>query len=142
MNITTELDNGGRMPSRAHGWDAGADLHASHAAVIHRGRTVLVGTGVHVDIPPGYAGFIHSRSGLAARHSVFVLNAPGVIDCGYTGELKVILHNAGGYDYQVDAGDRIAQLIVSRVEIVTFTRGEIVRSSPRGANGFGSTGAR
>lgn len=104
------------------------------------GHNELVGTGVRVAIPEGFAGFVHSRSGLAAKHQIIVLNSPGVVDSDYRGEVMVNLHNAGRVPFEVEEGDRIAQLIVQRVELTTFTTVEVLDTTERGEGGHGSTG--
>lgn len=129
---------GGHLPFRAHPHDAGADLHSTIYYNIPARRTVAVGTGIAVHIPIGHVGLIHPRSGLAAKHGITVLNAPGTIDAGYTGEVKVLLHNTSDKTFWVAPGDRIAQLIVQRVELCTFEWGS--GGGVRGDNGFGSTG--
>lgn len=129
------------LPSYAKDGDAGMDLVASEDAVIGRGKRGLVSTGLSVAIPEGYAGFIQPRSGLAYKHGVTVLNAPGLIDSGYRGELKVLLFNACGADkFIVNRGDRIAQLVIQKVEQATLTPVDELPSSKRGKGGFGSTG--
>lgn len=128
------------MPQRKHPTDAGADLRAAENVVILPGHNELVATGVRVAIPLGFAGFVHSRSGLAAKHQVSVLNSPGTIDSGYRGELIVNLHNSGRVPFEVEEGDRIAQLIVQRVELCNFVQVETLDSTARGTGGHGSTG--
>ena len=129
------------LPTYAHLDDAGADLRASHGANIPPRQSVMVGTSWAIKIPDGYVGMVCSRSGLAGKSNVFVLNAPGIIDSGYTGELLVILYNAGHQDFVVHAGDRIAQLVI--VPFVTAVFNEVYNLSEdtsRGSSGFGSTG--
>lgn len=128
------------FPSYAHPSDAGADLKASHDGVILPGERELVGTGIRVDIPEGFVGLVHPRSGLAAKHGVTVLNTPGTIDAGYQGEIKVILLNTSDTEFVYSKYDRIAQLVFQRVEHVTFVSEDFTNSSTRSANGFGSTG--
>lgn len=129
---------GGTLPFRAHPHDAGTDLHASHARYIPPGGHAPIHTGIAVHIPIGHVGLIHPRSGLAAKHGITVLNAPGTIDAGYTGEVQVLLHNTSDQTFWVAPGDRIAQLIVQRVELCSFEWGS--GGGVRGDNGFGSTG--
>jgi dUTP pyrophosphatase len=132
------------VPSYAHQGDAGADLYARHDVVLTPGggRT-LVPTGVALALPPGYAGFVLPRSGLALRHGVTCLNTPGLIDAGYRDELRVLLVNTDpSAAYEVKRGDRIAQLVIQAVEEVKFSEtshGELPESS-RGLGGFGHTG--
>jgi len=130
------------LPRYARASDAGLDLHAAERVVIEPGARALVGTGFAVAIPSGYAGLVLPRSGLALRHGVSVLNAPGLIDAGYRGEIKVLLIN---HDPRATAtlerGERIAQLVVHAVSAVELVEVEELPSSERGAGGFGSTGA-
>lgn len=130
------------LPSYAHPGDAGADLVARVDVVLGaRGGRALVPTGMAIALPPGYAGFIQPRSGLALRHGVTCLNGPGLIDSGYRDELKVILVNTDpDTDYQIHRGDRIAQLVVQRVEVCAFRVVEALADTARSAGGFGSTG--
>lgn len=128
------------VPDYAHHGDAGAYLRAAHDAVIPAGGRACVGTAVAIALPSGYAAFVHPRSGLAARHGVSVLNAPGTVDAGYRGEIRVTMFNSGTSDFVVHRGDRIAQLVVQRVETVQFVEVPTLPQSDRGAAGFGSTG--
>lgn len=122
--------------------DAGADLRArSDVTLAAGGGRALVPTGIAMAIPPGYAGFVQPRSGLALRHGVTCLNTPGLIDSGYRDEIAVLLINTDpGTAYEVHRGDRIAQLVILRVEHAAFTDTEELPSSERGDDGFGSTG--
>lgn len=131
------------LPAAQHAGDAGHDLCARAEAVIPpRGGRILVPTGIAVAIPPGYAGFVQPRSGLALRHGVTVLNAPGLIDAGYRDEVKVVLVNHDPTEpFVVRRGDRIAQLVVQRVEEIEWEIVDALDSSTRGTGGFGSTGA-
>jgi dUTP pyrophosphatase len=136
------LDPDLAMPSYATEGDAGADLVAREAVLLraHGGRG-LVPTGAAIAIPPGYAGFVQPRSGLALRHGVTCLNTPGLIDSGYRGELKVLLVNTDPTeDFLVQRGMRIAQLVIQRVEHCHFVEVDELPGSTRGDNGFGSTG--
>ena len=137
------LDPGLPMPAYARPGDAGVDLLARQDVLVARaGGRVLVPTGVAVAIPEGHAGFVLPRSGLALHHGLTCLNAPGLIDSGYRGELKVVLVNTDPTtDHQVHRGDRIAQLVVQRVEHVDFqVVDELPPDSERGEGGFGHTG--
>jgi dUTP pyrophosphatase len=138
------LDPGVTVPAYAREGDAGADLVAAEDALLApAGGRALIGTGVAVAIPPGHAGFVLPRSGLALHHGITCLNAPGLIDSGYRGELKVVLVNTDpSQPYQVRRGDRIGQLVVQAVEQVRFTPVDDLPDAARGENGFGSTGAR
>lgn len=135
------LDPGLPLPSYAHAGDAGADLCAAAAVELAPGARALVPTGVAVALPPGYVGLVHPRSGLAARLGVTVLNAPGTVDSGYRGEIMVNLVN---HDPErpatIERGDRIAQLVVQRVERAEFHRVAELPGTSRGAGGHGSTG--
>jgi dUTP pyrophosphatase len=138
------LDPGVTVPAYAREGDAGADLVAAEDALLApAGGRALIGTGVAVAIPPGHAGFVLPRSGLALHHGITCLNAPGLIDSGYRGELKVVLVNTDpSQPYQVRRCDRIGQLVVMAVEQVRFTPVDDLPDAARGENGFGSTGAR
>lgn len=128
-------------PYRAHTADAGADLASRENVVIPAGGHKLVGTGIAIATPEGYVCLVHPRSGLAAKHGITVLNAPGTVDAGYTGELKVNLHNTSGEPYEVQVGDRIAQILFQRVELPAFVAGAVQSvETERGSNGYGSTG--
>jgi dUTP pyrophosphatase len=135
------LDPGLPLPSYARDGDAGLDLPARVTVVLPRGGgRAVVPTGLRVAIPPGHAGFVLPRSGLAARHGVTVVNTPGLIDAGYRGELRVVLLNTDpDHDYEVHRGDRIAQLVVQRVERAVVTEVTDLDGVNRGG-GFGHTG--
>lgn len=129
------------VPTYAHPGDAGADLIATEAVRLEPGERALIGTGVRIALPDGYVAFVVPRSGLAAKHGITVLNAPGTVDAGYRGEIKVTLLNTDRTAaYDVAVGDRIAQLIVMTVPRVTFVPVDELPDSVRGAGGFGSTG--
>lgn len=130
------------LPTYARSGDAGADLLAREGTVLAAaGGRGVVPTGISLAIPPGYAGFVLPRSGLAVRHGVTCLNTPGLVDAGYRGELRVLLVNTDPLDdYEIHRGDRIAQLVVQRVEQVVFTPVDALASSARGTGGFGHTG--
>jgi dUTP pyrophosphatase len=130
------------LPAYANPGDAGLDLHAREDALLRAGGgRALVPTGIAIAIPDGYAGFVQPRSGLALKHGVTCLNSPGLIDAGYRDELKVLLVNTDGeHDYQVHRGDRIAQLVLQRVEHADFRVVDDLGESSRGKTGFGSTG--
>ena len=135
------LDPGLPPPRYAHPGDAGADLVSAVDVVLAPGRREVVPTGIAVELPEGYAAFVQPRSGLAARHGVTVVNAPGTVDAGYRGEIKVTLINTDvDHPFTVRRGDRIAQLVVQRVEHATFLEVDQLTETPRGAGGFGSTG--
>ncbi|GAA1846378.1 dUTP diphosphatase [Microbacterium koreense] len=128
-------------PSYAKPGDAGADLVAAESVRLEPGARALVGTGVRIALPDGYAAFVVPRSGLAARHGISIVNAPGTVDAGYRGEIKVALINTDSSSaYEVTAGDRIAQLIVMPVTRALFVPVDELPESVRGEDGFGSTG--
>lgn len=128
-------------PSYAHPGDAGADLFAAEPVELGPGERAVVPTGLAIALPEGYAGFVHPRSGLGAKFGVTVVNAPGTIDAGYRGEIKVTLLNTDLKEpVRFARGDRIAQLVVQRVEHATFQEVDALPGSVRGAGGFGSTG--
>jgi dUTP pyrophosphatase len=129
-----------RCPQYAHPGDAGADVCAVAAGVIPPGQWLAVPTGLAAEIPRGYEIQVRPRSGLALRHGVTVLNAPGTIDAGYRGEIKVLLINHGSQPFSIQAGDKIAQLVVAQVVQGQFIAGDDLSDSARGQGGFGSTG--
>lgn len=130
------------LPAYARAGDAGADLVAREGVVLKAGGgRAMVPTGVAVAIPEGYAGLVLPRSGLAARHGVTVVNAPGLVDAGYRGELTVVLLNTDPHaDYEVHRGDRIAQLVIVAVALVDFDVVDELPASERGGGGFGHSG--
>lgn len=136
-----QLDPDLPLPATAHRGDAGIDLHARNDAVVPRaGGRVLVPTGIAVAIPEGYAGFVLPRSGLALKHGISLVNTPGLIDAGYRGELKCVMLNTDPTDdYEVKRGDRIAQLVIQRIEEVTWQIVDSLDGFDRGG-GFGHSG--
>jgi len=134
------LRTGAVLPSRAYPGDAGLDLTAVESAELAAGEGATIGTGLAIALPEGYAGLVLPRSGLAAKHGIGVLNAPGLIDTGYRGEVRVILHNHGAQTFRVDAGMRIAQLVVVAVEDVRLVEVDELPASERGEGGYGSSG--
>lgn len=129
------------LPEYAHPGDAGSDLRSSEDVVLAPGRRASVGTGVSIALPEGYVGFVVPRSGLAFKHGITIVNAPGTIDAGYRGEIRVALLNTDTTtEYSIAAGDRIAQLIVMPVSRARFIPVEVLPDSVRGEGGFGSTG--
>lgn len=141
-SIKIKLDEGAKLPSRKHENDAGADLFSNQDVIIPSGETRAVGTGNYFSIPKGFEVQIRSRSGLALKNSVFVLNSPGTIDSGYIGEIGIILHNAGKEDFIVSKGDRIAQAVIAPVCLLNFKVVDELENTERGTGGFGSTGKR
>ena len=132
---------GARLPTRAHGGDAGLDLHAAEPAIIGPGERAGVRTGIAVEIPLGHAGLVLPRSGLAAEHGIALVNAPGLIDSGYRGEIKVLLLNTDrARPFRIEPGDRIAQLVLTSVEEAEPVEVEELAESARGDGGFGSSG--
>ncbi|MFI6454278.1 dUTP diphosphatase [Streptosporangium amethystogenes] len=128
-------------PSYAHPGDAGADLHAAEDVELLPGERAAVGTGLAIALPDGYAAFVHPRSGLAAKYGVTLVNAPGTVDAGYRGEIRVTLLNTDTKDtVRLRRGDRIAQLVIQKVERAAFYEADRLPGSARGADGFGSTG--
>ena len=137
----TRLNGAVIPPTRAHPGDAGYDLHASEAATLGPGERASVGTGIALEIPEGWAGLVLPRSGLAARHGVTLTNAPGLIDAGYRGEVRVLLLNTDPREeFGVEPGDRIAQLLLVRHEAPAVLEVESLDETVRGAGGFGSSG--
>ena len=139
--LITRLDPSVPLPSYAHPGDAGADLVTTVDVHLEPGERVLVPTGIALALPDGYVGLVHPRSGLAARFGVTVVNAPGTVDAGYRGEVSVLLVNLDR-DTAVDLsrGDRVAQLLVQRVEHARFVEVDRLPGSARGDGGYGSTG--
>ncbi|MGH3127723.1 MAG: dUTP diphosphatase [Gaiellaceae bacterium] len=127
------------IPRQAYEGDAGLDLVACEPAVLEPGDRATVPTGVAVEIPEGYAGFVQPRSGLAARHGIGIVNSPGLIDSGYRGEIRVVLLNTGREPFSVEAGMRIAQLVIAPVASVRLVEVDELAASERGSQGFGSS---
>ena len=139
--LLRRLDPDLPAPSYAHPGDAGADLVAAVPVSLSPGQRATVRTGVAIALPPGYAAFVHPRSGLAARHGLTLVNAPGTVDSGYRGEIQVVVLNTDReHTLTLARGDRIAQLVVQRVEQAEFVVTEELPATPRGSGGFGSTG--
>lgn len=131
------------LPAYAHPGDAGADLVSAESVRLEPGERALVGTGVRIALPEGFAAFVVPRSGLAARHGITIVNSPGTVDAGYRGEIKVALLNTDRDSaFDIAVGDRIAQLIVAPVARAVFLPVDELTDSVRGAGGFGSTGVR
>jgi dUTP diphosphatase len=139
--LIKRLDPGIPLPTLAHPGDAGADLVAAADVELGPGERAVVPTGVAIALPDGYAAFVHPRSGLAARHGVTIVNAPGTVDAGYRGEIRVTLLNTdAAKPVRFQRGDRIAQLVIQRVEHAVFHEVGSLPGSARGDGGFGSTG--
>ena len=141
--LTPEVLFTGVEPTYAHPGDAGAELRATNAHVLEPGQRVLVPTGTHIALPPGYVAYVMPRSGLALRHGIGLVNAPGVVDAGYRGEISVIMINHDPAEtFTIDPGDRIAQLVISPVARAHFQLVEALPGSERDTGGFGSTGTQ
>ena len=139
--LIKRLDPGIPLPARAHPGDAGVDLCAAAEVTLGPGERAVVPTGLAIALPDGYAAFVHPRSGLAARHGVTIVNAPGTVDAGYRGEIKVTLLNTDrAQPVRFGRGDRIAQLVIQRVAVPVFHEVASLPGSARGDGGFGSTG--
>ena len=135
------LDPAAKLPVRAHDDDAGYDLHALESARLAPGERATIRTGIAIELPPGHGGLVLPRSGLAARHGIALVNAPGLIDAGYRGELKVLLLNTDrSATFDVAAGDRIAQLVVVSVAAPDVVEADDLAATARGGGGFGSSG--
>lgn len=137
-----KLDPRAQVPTYGSAAAAGADLYALKGAEIPAGETVLIGTGIALEIPEGYAGLIYARSGLASKRGLAPANKVGVIDADYRGEILVALHNHGAESRTVSEGERIAQLVVTPFLRVDFLESESLSDTDRGAGGFGSTGKK
>lgn len=140
MELKIVVKKGGKIPKYSHDEDAGFDIYASEDVIIPAKGYTTVPTGVYINIPSGFHVEIRSRSGLAARDGVFVLNSPGTVDAGYTGEWKIILGNMGNFDYDVRKGDRIAQGVLMANHHAEFSRVNKLPTTIRGEGGFGHTG--
>lgn len=135
--INIMLDVGAIMPTRAHAEDAGIDLYAMEKQIVPARESAKFDTGVHIEIPRGYVGMVKSKSGLNVKYG---LTSEGVIDAGYTGSIVVKLYNNSGYDYTVNAGDKITQLVILPIITPELKLVEEFTETERGAGGFGSTG--
>ena len=131
------LDRGAKLPTRAHPWDAGLDLYAVNGGYIRVNNSHTFDTGVHVQIPEGYVGFVKSKSGLMVNHGI---TTDGTIDAHYTGSIRVCLFNRGGSKYYVNPGDKIAQLVIVKCEFPELEVVDSLEETDRGDCGFGSTG--
>jgi dUTP pyrophosphatase len=138
VTLAVKVAGTGALPRYASDAAAGADLHAAEAVTLLPGARAAVATAVHLELPPGHVGLVWPRSGLALKHGIDTL--AGVIDSDYRGEVKVVLVNHGVEPFRIEAGDRIAQLLVQRVERVTFVADGALSDTARGTGGFGSSG--
>lgn len=137
------LSRDAQIPHMAYNGDAGVDLRSVERIVLEPQERAMVATGLAIALPEGYAGFVLPRSGLAAKHGISIVNAPGLIDSNYRGELKVILLNTDpDKSFTIEIGDRIAQLIVMPIPTINFEQVEELTESQRGKSGFGSSGIR
>lgn len=132
-----KLDEGAYKPTRAHEIDAGLDLYARENQIVPAKESAIFDTGVHIEIPVGYVGMIKSKSGLNVKHG---LSSEGVIDAGYTGSIVVKLYNHSGYDYTVQAGNKISQIVIMPIITPELEEVDELDETERGNNGFGSTG--
>jgi dUTP pyrophosphatase len=137
MKLKVILDEGAKMPTRAHETDAGLDIYARETQIISARDSAKFDTGVHIEIPAGYVGFLKSKSGLNVKHGI---TSEGVIDAGYTGAIVAKLYNNSGYDYKVNAGDKITQLVLLPIITPELEQVDGFDETERGANGFGSSG--
>lgn len=131
------LDENAKMPTRAHSTDAGLDLYARETQIVPARESAKFDTGVHIELPPNTAGFLKSKSGLNVKHGI---TSEGVIDVGYTGSIVVKLYNHSGYDYKVNEGDKISQLVILPILTPELELVDSLIETDRGTNGFGSTG--
>lgn len=139
--LLRRIDDGLPVPASAHPGDAGVDLYTVADVDLGPGERVVVSTGIAIALPDGYAAFVHPRSGLAADYGVTIVNTPGTVDAGYRGEIKVIMFNTDRRrQVRLKRGDRIAQLVIQRVERPVFHEVAVLPGSGRGAGGHGSTG--
>ena len=139
--LIKRLDEGVPLPTYARGGDAGADLVTRIDITLAPGERMLAPTGISIALPDGYAAFVHPRSGLAIKHGVSIVNTPGTVDAGFRGELQVILINHDPKEsVSFKRGDRIAQLVIQKVERANFVEVSELPGSGRGTDGFGSTG--
>ena len=146
MMLKVEITNKGRqpLPTYATEQSAGMDLRAdvSESVVLHPMERMLVPTGLHIALPPGFEAQVRPRSGLALKHGITVLNTPGTIDADYRGEIKVLLINFSNQDFVINAGERIAQMVVARHEQVEWVDVEQLDETARGEGGYGHTGVK
>lgn len=137
LKMKVVLDAGAKMPTRAHETDAGLDLYAREKQIVPAKESAIFDTGVHIELPPNTVGMIKSKSGLNVKHGIV---SEGVIDVGYTGSIVVKLYNHGGYDYVVNKGDKISQLVILPILTPELELVDELEATERGNGGFGSTG--
>jgi dUTP pyrophosphatase len=137
MTIKIKLDEGAKMPTRAHSTDAGLDIYSRDEQIVPAKESAIFDTGVHIELPEGTVGMLKSKSGLNVKYGIV---SEGVIDVGYTGSIKVKLYNHSGFDYRVKAGDKISQLVILPIYTPTLKLVDSLEDTERGDNGFGSSG--
>jgi dUTP pyrophosphatase len=137
MEIKIKLDEGAKMPTRAHSTDAGLDIYSRDEQIVPAKESAIFDTGVHIELPEGTVGMLKSKSGLNVKYGIV---SEGVIDVGYTGSIKVKLYNHSGFDYRVKAGDKISQLVILPIYTPTLKLVDSLEDTERGDNGFGSSG--
>lgn len=137
LTMKIKLDEGAKMPTRAHQKDAGLDLYAREKQIVPAKESAVFDTGVHIELPDNTVGMLKSKSGLNVKHGI---TSEGVIDVGYTGSIKVKLYNNSGYDYTVNEGDKISQLVIMPILTPELEQVDELGESERGSGGFGSTG--
>lgn len=142
IHVPTTIDSDGQLPSYAHDGDAGADLRSIEDVTLEPFKPTLVHTGVHVELPAGKLMWITPRSGLAVKHGISIVNAPGLIDSGYRGEIGVALINLTTEPFHIGKGERIAQAVVQDYDTVSYDLTDALAESERGEGGFGSTGVQ
>ncbi|MBI3033068.1 dUTP diphosphatase [Candidatus Woesearchaeota archaeon] len=140
--LITRLDKELPIPHYKHDGDAGMDIYSREDVVLEPGQFKMVPTGLKIAVPFGYEVQVRPRSGLAAKHGISIVNTPGTVDCGYRGEIAAILINHGKEAFHVKRAERIAQIVINKVEIVEVEESEILPDSTRGEGGFGSTGRK
>ena len=140
VSVDISIADGTEVPKYTRPEDAAVDLRSTVSAILEPGTRTLVPTGIRLAIPSGFAGFVLPRSGLAINHGLTILNAPGLIDENYRGEVKVILHNSSSEAFSINRGDRIAQLLILPVPRIAFREVPELDSTDRGSSGFGSSG--
>lgn len=140
IKIKIIIDNKRNLPKYQTKGSAGYDIEANEEAIIKAKEIAIISTGIMLEIPEGYEVQVRSRSGLAAKHGVFVINAPGTIDSDYRGEVKVILANFGSVDFKVNSGMRIAQMVVAKYSRIVFEESKKINITERGSGGLGHTG--
>lgn len=137
MKVKAMIEDGGKLPTRAHKQDAGADLYSPRSITIDPHSSAVIDTGVHIAIPDGFCGLLVSKSGLNVNHDI---TSTGLIDTGYTGSIRVKLYNQGNTPYHINKGDKISQIVILPVVLCDFIQVDEFEETERGSGGFGSTG--